>query len=162
MSGVNRTGQSILLGVDGLFLGSLLFIAVSVRSAHIQRLRDLGVGGPGWPDTGGAPGALLPWAAAGMGALAALLVRLRSPVPPLLALLGAIGLTAAVLYRIQETGAFFGHDSKYGTVVHALAAIWIAHLLGAMVALAKRTNPARFLVLQALYGAGLAALVYPA
>ena len=154
------TGASILLGVDGLFLGALLFIAMSVKSGHLKWLKTLGAGGPGWPDAGGVPGALAPWAAAGATALAFLLCR--RPVPPIapfFAALGAITCTAIALRRMSDAGAWFG-SGRYGTVAHVLAAVLLAHLLGAMVAMGKR--PARFLLLQTVYAAGLAALVYPA
>jgi hypothetical protein len=156
------TGASILLGVDGLFLGALLFIAMSVRSGHVKWLRSLGVAGPGWPDVGGGPGAVLPWAAAGATALA--FVLCRRPVPPIapfLAALGAVGATAVALRRMADAGASFG-SGRYGTVSHVLAGVLVLHLLGAMVALGRGARPARFLALQALYAAGLAALVYPA
>lgn len=154
MSRVSKTGASVLLGVDGLFLGALLFIAVSVKADHVKRLSD-------WPDAGGGPGALLPWAAAGAVAFAALLCRLRSPVPPLLLLAGAIGLTAFALRRMADAGAFFG-SGRYGNVAHILALAWILHLVLAIAALGKGIRPARFVALQAAFGAGLAALVYPA
>lgn len=161
MSSESRaTGASILLAVDGLFLGALLFIAVSVKSGHLKWLRSLGVLGPGWPDAGGGPGAVLPWAAAGATALAALLCR--RPVPPIapyFAALGAVACTAIALRRMSDAGAWFG-SGRYGTVAHVLAAVAIVHVLGAMVAIGRR--PARFLLLQAAYAAGLAALVYPA
>jgi hypothetical protein len=162
VSGVTRTGASILLAVDGLFLGAMLFIAVSARNAHVRGLRALGIGGPGWPDSGGAPGALLPWAAAGAVALAAALCRLRPPTPPLFAAAGAVGCTLLALRRIDASGAVFGHGNKYGTITHALAVLLILHLVGAMAAIGKGARPWRFLALQALYAAGLAALVYPA
>ena len=142
-------------------LGALLFIAVSVRTAHVEWLRGQGAGGPGWPDAGGGPGALLPWAAVGAVALAVLFCRLPSPVPPLLAAAGAIACTAAALRKMEDSGAFFG-SGKYGTVAHVLAAVLIAHLLGAMVALGKGARPERFLALQGIFAGGLATFVYPA
>jgi xanthosine utilization system XapX-like protein len=121
----------------------------------------LGVEGPGWPDAGGVPGALVTWIAAGAVALAAALCRLRPPIPPLVALAGAVGCTLLALDRMAASGAFFG-SGRYGTVAYALATCLVAHLVGAMVALGKGARPARFLALQALYAAGLAAFVYPA
>ena len=59
-------------------------------------------------------------------------------------------------------GAVFGSGRLYGTLATILAVVWIAHLLGAAVALARGTRPALFLALQAAFGMGLAALVLPA
>lgn len=154
-------GASILLAVDGLFLGSLLFIHVSARHDYVARLRDLGVGGPGWPDAGGGPGAALPWAAAGAVALAAVLLRLRvPPLAPFFVIAAAIACTALALRRMADSGAAFG-VGRYGTLATILAFVWIAHLLGAMVALGRGVKGWRFLALQAAYGIGLAALVFP-
>jgi hypothetical protein len=152
------TGALALLAVDALFLGSLLFIRVTAERQYLERMRGFGAESPSWPDAGGAPGALLPWAAAAAAALAALLARRRSPVPPLIALAAAIACTAAVLLRME---AAFG-TGPYGTFAWTLAFVWIGHLGGAAVALALRARVARFLALQAIYGAGLAALAYPA
>ncbi|HEX5137290.1 MAG TPA: hypothetical protein VFY93_09975 [Planctomycetota bacterium] len=155
------TGALIVLAVDGIFLGSLLYIRVAAERQYVDLMRGLGVEGRAWPDAGGAPGALFPWAAAGAAALAALLARLRSPVPPLLPLAAAILLTAVALVRMEETGAAF-RVGRYGTIATILAWIWILHLLGAMAALARGARVARFLALQAAFGVGLAALVFPA
>lgn len=163
MSAVTRaTGASILLAVDGLFLGSLLFIHASVKHDYVASLRQWGVGGPGWPDAGGGPGAVLPWAAAAAIALAAVLLRLRvPPLPPFFLAAGAIACTALALRRMADTGAAFGSGRLYGTLAHILAFVWIAHLLGAMVAIGRGAKDWRFLALQAAYGVGLAALVFP-
>jgi hypothetical protein len=154
-------GASILLAVDGLFLGALLFIHVSARNGYVSRLRDLGVDGPGWPDAGGAPGAALPWAAAAAVTLAAILLRLRlPPVAPLFGIAAAIACTVLALRRMADTGATFG-SGRYGTLATVLALVWIAHLAGATVALGRGKSPWRFVALQAIYGIGLAALVFP-
>jgi hypothetical protein len=155
------TGALVLLAVDGLFLGSLLFIRVAAERQHVDLMRGLGVEGPAWPDAGGAPGALLPWVAAGLAALSAILARLRSPLPPLIPLATAILLTAVALSRMAATGAAFG-VGRYGTLAWVLGCVWILHLLGAMVALARGSRVRPFLALQAAYGVGLAALVFPA
>ncbi len=152
-------GASILLAVDGLFLGALLYIHVSARSGYLAWMKKLGVANPGWPDAGGGPGAALPWAAAGAVVLAALLCRLRSPLAPLLPLVTAIACTTVALDRVARTGAAFG-VGRYGTLATILALVWIAHLLGAMVALARGARSRRFMALQAAFGVGLAALVY--
>jgi len=162
VSAATRAGALVLLAVDGIFLGALLFIHVSSRHGYLTRLRDLGVAAPGWPDVGGGPGAALPWAAAAAVALAAALCRFRSPVPPLFLVATAIGLTGLALRRIAATGAVFGSGRLYGTLVTILAVVWIAHLLGAAVALGRGARPARFLGLQAAFGIGLAVLVFPA
>ncbi len=155
------TGALVLLGVDALFLGALLFIRVATERQYVDLMRGLGVEDPAWPDAGGAPGALFPWAAAACAALAAGLARLRSPVPPLLPLAAAILLTAAALSRTAATGAAFG-VGRYGTLASVLAWIWILHLLGALAALGKGVRVGNFLALQAAYGVGLATLVFPA
>jgi hypothetical protein len=155
------TGALVLLGVDALFLGALLYIRVATERQYVDLVRGLGVVGRAWPDAGGAPGALLPWAAASLVALAAVLARMRSPVPPLLPLAAAILCTAAALSRMAETGAAFG-VGRYGTLAAVLSWIWILHLLGAIVALGRGARVGRFLLLQAAYGVGLAALVFPA
>jgi hypothetical protein len=62
---------------------------------------------------------------------------------------------------MAATGAAFG-SGRYGTLAHALALVWVIHLAGAVVALGRGVRPARFLALQAAYGVGLAALVFPA
>jgi hypothetical protein len=155
------TGALVLLAVDGLFLGALLFIRVAAERQYVKLVRGLGVEGPAWPDAGGAPGAALPWAAAALVALAAVAARLRSPLPPLLPLAAAVLSTAVVLSRMAATGAAFG-VGRYGTLAWVLGSVFILHLVGAMVALAMRVRVERFLVLQAAFGAGLAALVYPA
>ena len=160
MSAVTRAGASILLAVDGLFLGALLFIHLSARRDHVERLRDLGVEAPGWPDAGGGPGAALPWAAAAAVALAAILLRLRvPPLAPLFAIVTAIACTVLALRRMADSGAAFGVGS-YGTLATILALVWIAHLVGAMVALGRGRKPWRFVALQAAQGVGLAALVF--
>ncbi len=161
MSAATRAGALVLLAVDGLFLGALLFIHVSSRHGYVTRLRDLGVMAPGWPDVGGGPGAVLPWAAAGAVVLAAALARLRPPVPPLILVAAAIGLTGLALHRMASTGAVFGSGRLYGTLATILAVVWITHLLGAAVGLGRGARPARFLGLQAAFGVGLAALVFP-
>lgn len=153
------TGAWVLLGVDALFLGALLFIRVAAERQYLDLMRGLGVPDPGWPDAGGAPGAALPWAAAALVALAAALARFRSPVPPLFPLAAAAITTALVLSRMEATGATF-RVGRYGTLAWVLAMVFIAHLLGAMVALARGARIGPFLVLQAAYAAGLAALVY--
>jgi len=162
VSAATRAGASILLAVDGLFLGALLFLHVSSRQGYLTRLRDLGVPAPGWPDVGGGPGAVLPWAAATAVALAAALSRLRSPVPPLFLVATAIGFTGLALRRMAATGAVFGSCRLYGTLATILAVVWIAHLLGAIAALGRGARPARFLGLQTAFGVGLATLVFPA
>jgi len=163
VSGDTRAlGASILFAVDALFLGALLFIDGAAKRQYLAGMRNLGVGNPSWPDAGGAPGAALPWAAALLVALAALLLRLRVPPhPPFFLAALATLFTALALSRVEATGAAFG-IGRYGTLVHVLAVVWIAHLLGAMVALARGVRSWRFLTLQALFGVGLAALVYPA
>jgi hypothetical protein len=154
-------GAWVFLAVDGLFLGALLFIRLATERQYVRMMRGLGVEGPAWPDAGGAPGALLPWAAACAAVLAAILARLRPPLPPLIPLATAILCTAVALSRMASTGAAFG-VGRYGTLAWALGCAWILHLLGAMVALARGARVGRFLVLQAAFGVGLAALVYPA
>lgn len=156
------TGASILLAVDGLFLGALLFIDFAAKRQYLAGMRNLGVANPAWPDSGGAPGAALPWAAAGAIALAAILLRLRlPPYPPLFLAAGAILCTALALSQMMDTGAAFGGGSRYGTITTILACVWIAHLLGAIVALGRGARGSRFLALQAAFGTGLAALVFP-
>jgi hypothetical protein len=155
------TGALVLLGVDGLFLGALLFIRLAAERQYVGMMRGLGVDGPAWPDAGGAPGALLPWTAAAAAALAAALARLRSPLAPLIPLATAILCTAVVLSRMAATGAAFG-VGRYGTLAWVLACVWILHLLGAMAALGCHARASPFLALQAAFGVALAALVYPA
>lgn len=154
-------GASILLAVDGLFLGALLFIHVSSRNGYLTRMRELGVAAPGWPDVGGGPGAALPWAAAGAVALAAALSKFRAPLAPLLLVAAAIGLTVLSLDRMAKTGAVFGSGRLYGTLATILAVCWIAHLVGAIVALGRGKHAGRFLALQAAFGIGLATVVFP-
>jgi len=152
------TGASIMLAVDGLFLAALLFIDFSSKRQHLELLRKLGVGAPAWPDAGAPPGPLLPWAAAAT-LLAAILLRIRvPPLPPFFLLAGAILATAFALSEMAGTGATAG---RYGVLTMALALFWIAHLLGAMVALGRGVRCRNFVALQAAFGIGLAALVFP-
>ncbi|MFI5403873.1 MAG: hypothetical protein ACHQ1G_13125, partial [Planctomycetota bacterium] len=119
-------------------------------------------GRPGWRVGGGGGGPALPWAAAGAVALAAVLSKLRAPLAPLLLVAAAIGCTVLSLDRMAATGAVFGNGRLYATLATILAVVWIAHLLGAIVALGRGKDAGRFLALQTAFGIGLAALVFPA
>lgn len=156
MSAENRAfGASLLLAVDGLFLGALLYIHWHVSHAASP-----------WPDAGGPGGANLALAAAVAVILAAVLCRPRvPPIAPFFSVSAAILLAALALRAADRADVWFG-VGRYGTLLHMLTWTWIVHLLGAAIALgssaARRQPPGinRFVALQALFGVVLAWRVF--
>jgi hypothetical protein len=148
-------GRTLLLAVDQLFLGSLLFIHWDVRRAA-----------PAWPDAGGLGGAELAFAAAAAAVLAALLCRTRlPPLAPFFALAAAVLFAALALRAAGARGVGFG-VGRYGTLLFAFTWIWIGHLLGAMIALGRRASRGeppgigRFVACVAIFGVVLSTWVF--
>jgi hypothetical protein len=157
VTGTRAFGGSLLLLADALFLGALLFIHAATRGATAP-----------WPDIGEAPPFALPLLAAAAGVLTAAVAWLDAPPwAPLLPLAAAVALLAQALRATALSGAAIA-SGRYGTLVFALSAVWVAHLAGAAALLALRARRGarvtpgvrRFLALQSLFGLALATMVF--
>ena len=108
---VRSLGVTLLLLVDGLFLGALLFAYVHVRS-----------GLDAWPDVLSPVPPLLPSLALACCLLAA--VAPKSPLLPLLLLAAAAGLT----FPVYREAAYRG--GRYGFVVFLVTLLLLLHQIG--------------------------------
>ncbi len=111
---VRSFGLTLLLVVDGLFVGTLLLAYLHVRG-----------GLPAWPDVAAPVPPLLPALAMGACLLAALAPRVaRTPMLPLLLLAAAAACTFPAYREAASRGG------RYGLVVLLVSALLLLHQVG--------------------------------